>query len=55
MVPYTTNSSFSLLRSNPEVIAKRLDQNTGLVDISTSRISNSTRPEREFGKNAQRF
>jgi hypothetical protein len=38
MVPHTTNSLFSLLRPNPEVIAKRLDQNTVLVDISTSRI-----------------
>ena len=38
MVPRTTGSSFSLLRPNPEVIAKRLDQTTVLVDISTSRI-----------------
>ena len=27
-----------VLRPNPDVIAKRLDQNTVLVDISTSRI-----------------
>jgi Coenzyme PQQ synthesis protein D (PqqD) len=37
----TSLSEFALnlvLRPNPEVIAKRLDQTTVLVDISTSRI-----------------